>query len=41
VRAYPSLRLATRIFPGRGHSEVISDILLTGLQEIWVEPPVA
>jgi uncharacterized protein len=41
IRAYPSLRLAARVFPGRGHSEVISDVLLTGLQEIWIDQEVA
>ena len=35
LRAYPSLEVTTRIFPGKDHFTSIPDILLEGIQALW------
>jgi predicted alpha/beta superfamily hydrolase len=35
VRRYPSLKLTTRIFPGKDHSTVIADVIGEGIRTVW------
>jgi hypothetical protein len=35
VRAYPSLTLSARIFPGEGHVSVIPLVIAWGLRAVW------
>jgi uncharacterized protein len=35
IRQYKSLRLATRVFPGREHFGVVPDALVEGLRAVW------
>jgi hypothetical protein len=35
VRAYPSLRLTARIFPGESHGSVIPLVIAWGLRAVW------
>ena len=37
LRQYPSLKLATRIFPGKDHLTVIPDILGEGIRTVWAD----
>jgi predicted alpha/beta superfamily hydrolase len=37
LRQYPSLKLTTRIFPGKTHSSVIADIIAEGVRAVWAD----
>ena len=37
LRQYPSLKVTTRIFPGKDHSSVISDIIAEGVRAVWAD----
>ncbi|MFV3074956.1 alpha/beta hydrolase [Niveispirillum fermenti] len=37
LRQYPSLKLTTRIFPGKDHSSVIADIIGEGIRAVWAD----
>jgi len=37
LRQYPSLKLTTRIFPGKDHSSVIADIISEGVRAVWAD----
>ncbi len=37
LRDYPSLRLTTRIFPGKDHNTVIADVLSEGIRAVWAD----
>jgi len=37
LRQYPSLKLPTRIFPGKDHSSVIADIISEGVRAVWAD----
>ncbi|MBP7336730.1 alpha/beta hydrolase-fold protein [Niveispirillum sp.] len=39
LRQYPSLRLTTRIFPGKDHSSVIADVIGEGIRAVWADAP--
>uniref|UniRef100_B0SVM9 Putative esterase n=1 Tax=Caulobacter sp. (strain K31) TaxID=366602 RepID=B0SVM9_CAUSK len=42
LRQYPSLKLTTRIFPGKDHCSVIADIIAEGVRAVWadaLDPP--
>jgi predicted alpha/beta superfamily hydrolase len=41
LRQYPSLKLTTRIFPGKDHSSVIADIIGEGIQAVWKDKTAA
>jgi len=35
LRQYPSLKVTTRIFPGKDHSSVIADVIGEGIRAVW------
>jgi len=35
LRQYPSLRITTRIFPGKDHFTVLADVLSEGIRAVW------
>jgi predicted alpha/beta superfamily hydrolase len=37
LRQYPSLKVTTRIFPGKDHGSVIADILAEGIRAVWAD----
>jgi uncharacterized protein len=37
LRQYPSLKVTTRIFPGKDHSSVIADIISEGVRAVWAD----
>jgi predicted alpha/beta superfamily hydrolase len=37
LRQYPSLKLTTRIFPGKDHMTVLADVLAEGIRAIWAD----
>ena len=37
LRQYPSLKITTRIFPGKDHSSVIADIIAEGIRAVWAD----
>ena len=37
LRQYPSLKVTTRIFPGKDHSSVIADIIGEGICAVWAD----
>lgn len=37
LRQYPSLKVTTRIFPGKDHSSVIADIIAEGVRAVWAD----
>jgi predicted alpha/beta superfamily hydrolase len=37
VRQYPSLKITTRIFPGKDHLTVLPDLLLEGVLAVWAD----
>jgi predicted alpha/beta superfamily hydrolase len=37
LRQYPSLKLTTRIFPGKDHSSVIADVIGEGIRAVWAD----
>lgn len=37
LRQYPSLKVTTRIFPGKNHSSVIVDIIAEGVRAVWAD----
>lgn len=37
LRDYPSLRLTTRIFPGKDHCSVIADVVAEGIRAAWAD----
>jgi hypothetical protein len=37
LRQYPSLKVTTRIFPGKDHLTVLADILSEGVQAVWAD----
>lgn len=37
VRRYPSLKLTTRIFPGKDHVNVIPDVMGEGISAVWAD----
>ena len=37
LRQYPSLKLTTRIFPGKDHSSVIADVISEGVRAVWAD----
>lgn len=37
LRQYPSLKLTTRIFPGKDHSSAIADIIGEGIRAVWAD----
>jgi len=44
LRQYPSLKVTTRIFPGKDHAAVIADVIAEGVRAVWadaLEPPKA
>lgn len=44
LRQYPSLKVTTRIFPGKDHGSVIADIIAEGVRAVWadaLDPPQA
>jgi uncharacterized protein len=41
LRRYPSLRVTTRIFPGKDHSSVIADVIGEGIRAVWGDALVA
>jgi predicted alpha/beta superfamily hydrolase len=40
LRDYPSLKLTTRIFPGKDHSSVIADVIGEGIRAVWADKAV-
>jgi len=37
LRQYPSLKVTTRIFPGKDHYTVLADIISEGIQAVWAD----
>jgi hypothetical protein len=37
LRQYPSLRVTTRIFPGKDHLTVLADVIAEGIRAVWSE----
>jgi hypothetical protein len=37
LRQYPSLKVTTRIFPGKDHSSVIADVIAEGVRAVWAD----
>lgn len=37
LRQYPSLRVTTRIFPGKDHLTVLADVIAEGIRAIWAD----
>lgn len=37
LRQYPSLKVTTRIFPGKDHSSVIADVVAEGIRAVWAD----
>ena len=37
LRQYPSLKITTRIFPGKDHLTVIADVIAEGIRAVWPE----
>jgi uncharacterized protein len=37
VRQYPSLKLTTRVFPGKDHVNVIADVMAEGISAVWAD----
>jgi predicted alpha/beta superfamily hydrolase len=37
LRQYPSLKLTTRIFPGKDHLSVMPDIISEGVRAVWAD----
>lgn len=37
LRQYPSLKVTTRIFPGKDHSSVIADVIGEGIRAVWAD----
>ena len=37
LRQYPSLKVTTRIFPGKDHSSVIADVIGEGICAVWAD----
>lgn len=37
LRQYPSLKVTTRIFPGKDHFTVLADILAEGIRAVWAD----
>ncbi len=37
LRQYPSLKVTTRIFPGKDHSSVIADVIGEGVRAVWAD----
>ncbi len=37
VRQYPSLKVTTRIFPGKDHFTALPDVLIEGLRAVWAD----
>jgi len=37
LRQYPSLKVTTRIFPGKDHSSVIADVISEGVRAVWAD----
>jgi predicted alpha/beta superfamily hydrolase len=35
LRQYPSLKVTTRIFPGKDHGSVIADVIGEGIRAVW------
>lgn len=39
LRQYPSLKLTTRIFPGKDHMTVLADVIAEGIRAVWASRP--
>jgi predicted alpha/beta superfamily hydrolase len=39
LRRYPSLKVTTRIFPGKDHYNALADILSEGVHAVWADRP--
>ena len=37
LRQYPSLKVTTRIFPGKDHFTVLADIISEGVRAVWAD----
>ncbi|MGH7042739.1 MAG: alpha/beta hydrolase, partial [Acetobacteraceae bacterium] len=37
VRQYPSLKISTRIFPGKDHFSVLADVISEGIRAVWID----
>jgi uncharacterized protein len=37
VRQYPSLKVTTRIFPGKDHFTALPDVLIEGIRAVWAD----
>jgi predicted alpha/beta superfamily hydrolase len=37
LRQYPSLKVTTRIFPGKDHASVIADVIGEGVRAVWAD----
>lgn len=37
VRQYPSLRLTARVFPGKDHFSVVTDLIAEGIRAVWAD----
>ncbi len=37
LRQYPSLSVKARIFPGKGHNDVVPDLMTEGIKSVWAD----